>query len=79
MHRVLSDRVNSVTLPGVLGELTILPHHTHIVTSLKPGRVKYTKMDEDGEIEIHTVEIARGVAEMSREGRLIVFTAEATA
>lgn len=29
----------SVTLPGAAGELTILPHHESLVTTLKPGTI----------------------------------------
>lgn len=29
----------SCTLPGLAGDLTILPHHEPIVTTLKPGKI----------------------------------------
>ena len=37
---VLSDDVQSVTLPGVLGEFKVLPNHRPFLTSLKPGRLE---------------------------------------
>jgi F0F1-type ATP synthase epsilon subunit len=72
-YRVLSERVDSVTLPGVFGQMTILPHHTHIVTKLVSGEVVYKKKDEEGEEEVQRIEITLGVAEMSREGKLTIF------
>ena len=29
----------SVTLPGTAGEMTLLPHHEPLVTTLKPGTI----------------------------------------
>ena len=46
----------SVTLPGVSGELQILPNHSSIITILKPGRIIYDNMQLDitsGYAEIH--------------------------
>ena len=36
-----SLRVKSVSVPGVCGEIGILPNHTPLVTALKPGLVEY--------------------------------------
>ncbi len=41
--RVFSDEVDSVLLPGVEGELGVLPQHAPLVTLLKPGELHYTK------------------------------------
>lgn len=41
--RIFSDEVDSVLLPGVEGELGILPHHAPLVTTLKCGELRYTK------------------------------------
>lgn len=72
--RILTDRVEGVTLPGVEGQLTVLPRHTHIVTTLVPGEVRYSKSDEEGNIKVTRMGVGRGVAEMSREGKLTIFT-----
>ena len=40
--RVLSEEVDSVVLPGSEGELGILPQHAPLVTTLKPGELRYT-------------------------------------
>lgn len=41
--RIFSDEVDSVLLPGVEGELGILPQHAPLVTTLKCGELRYTK------------------------------------
>ncbi|MBI5644764.1 F0F1 ATP synthase subunit epsilon [Candidatus Kaiserbacteria bacterium] len=33
------DEALSVTLPGAAGELTILPHHEPLVTTLRKGKI----------------------------------------
>jgi F-type H+-transporting ATPase subunit epsilon len=40
--RVLSERVDTVVLPGSEGELGILQSHVPLVTSLKPGELMYS-------------------------------------
>ena len=41
--RVFSDEVDSVVLPGSEGELGILPQHAPLVTTLKPGELRFSK------------------------------------
>ncbi len=50
----------SATLPGLAGELTILPHHEPLVTPLKAGRI--TVRETLGE---KTFDIESGVLECS--------------
>ena len=73
----MSEEVESVTLPGSDGVLTVLAHHTHIITSLDRGEVRIAKKDAEGNAKVTSVRIEHGVAEMSREGKLTVFTATA--
>jgi F-type H+-transporting ATPase subunit epsilon len=40
---VYSDDVDSVTAPGVEGQLGILPHHTPLMTMLQPGELRVKK------------------------------------
>lgn len=42
-RRVLSESVDSVTIPGANGELGILPGHTPLISQLKTGILSYTK------------------------------------
>lgn len=45
---VMDKQVNSVTIPTADGEITILPHHTHLFSLLVEGIVKIkTQTDED--------------------------------
>ena len=44
-RRVLSEPVNSVTVPGRNGEMQILPGHAAVISELKTGVLSYT---EDG-------------------------------
>ncbi len=41
--RVFSDVVDSVVLPGAEGEMGVLTSHAALVTTLKPGELRYTK------------------------------------
>lgn len=44
---VYSDDVDSVIVPGVEGELGILPHHTPLFTQIKSGEIKIKKGKEE--------------------------------
>ncbi len=41
--RVLSEEVDEVTAPGVIGEFGVLPDHTPLLTTLKVGELTYKK------------------------------------
>ncbi len=51
----------SVTLPGESGDLTILPHHEPLVTTLRPGTI--TVKEKSGEPKKFPVE--SGILEVS--------------
>ena len=38
-HQVMSDDVDVVVAPGIVGELGILPHHAPLITMLQPGEL----------------------------------------
>ena len=42
-RRVLSETVDSVTVPGMNGELGILPGHTPLISQLQTGVLSYSK------------------------------------
>ena len=44
---VYSDDVEMVTLPGVEGQMTILPHHVRLMTQLVPGEIIIRKGGRD--------------------------------
>lgn len=41
--QIFSDQVDSVVLPGSIGEMGVLPNHAPLVTTLIPGELSYTK------------------------------------
>lgn len=60
---VYSGTIRSVTVPGVEGELTILPHHIPLITILKQGKIRI--YDEKGQERVF--EITKGILEVRPE------------
>ena len=46
-RQVFSDDVNTVVVPGVDGELGVLPHHAPLITMIRPGEVLVRKDGEE--------------------------------
>lgn len=44
---LLNDSVDSVSVPTVLGEVTILPHHLSLFTKLEIGELTYKKAGDE--------------------------------
>ena len=44
---IYSDEVDAVVVPGVEGQLGILPHHAPLMTMLQPGELKVRKGGEE--------------------------------
>jgi len=65
---LFSGEADSITAPGVEGELTALPHHVPLVTNLQKGRLIVKKGDE--EVFVHDVE--KGVLEVTPEGATVL-------
>ncbi len=52
-RKILEEEVDRVEVPGLDGELGILPGHTELISQLKPaGLLTYHKGDQKGEIAI---------------------------
>lgn len=49
---MFSGEVDSVTLPGVAGQFTVLKNHASLISVLKPGEVKYSNGGDENKIEI---------------------------
>ena len=47
---VFDDEVDQVSLPTSTGQITILPHHVGLVTSIEPGELTYLKHQKDTHI-----------------------------
>ncbi|MCL5411662.1 MAG: F0F1 ATP synthase subunit epsilon [Patescibacteria group bacterium] len=45
--KVYSDEVDSVVIPGVEGELGILPHHIPLMVQILPGELRVKKGNEE--------------------------------
>ncbi len=53
LNKILFEgKINSVTLPGSEGELTILKNHIPLITSLKRGSIKLRTEKEELSFEI---------------------------
>ena len=63
-----NDQAKQVTVPGIAGEMTILPDHEPMVSSLKPGTI--TVKDSEGTDQVF--EIDHGFVEVSAEGVTIL-------
>jgi F-type H+-transporting ATPase subunit epsilon len=50
--RIFSDEVDTVVLPGVEGELGILPAHAPLVTTLQCGELRLTKSGKTTEMAV---------------------------
>ncbi len=59
---VFSDDVDSTVIPGVAGELGILPQHAPLITTLQPGELSYQKGNET-----HYLAIGEGFVEVTQE------------
>ena len=51
-RRVLSGRAREVRIPGILGELGVLPGHTPLLTSLGTGEVTWYDGDTTGRLVV---------------------------
>lgn len=63
----LAADVNSVTVPGVMGEFGILPGHTPVLSLLKPGIVTF----DDG-VSVKQFMVAEGFVEVADDAVNIV-------
>jgi len=46
------ENIDSVTLPGILGEMTILPQHAPIMTELRAGPVLFRRAGEEVDLAL---------------------------
>lgn len=67
-EKTFSDMVDDVIVPGSEGELGILVNHVPLVTTLKPGELRYRKDGEE-----HHLAIGEGLVEITAN-RVAVLT-----
>ena len=46
------EGVESVTLPGALGELTILPRHAPLMTAIRPGAMRFRRGGDEFDVAL---------------------------
>lgn len=51
-RRVLSEAVETTTIPGLNGELGILPGHTPLISQLKTGILTYTQEGRTSQLHV---------------------------
>lgn len=59
---IFDGDVTSVTLPGTLGEFTVLRNHASLLSTLAPGTVRYTVGDGDSS----TLPIQGGIVDVDK-------------
>lgn len=59
---VFEGEAQSVTLPGEMGQFTVLPRHASLVSTLVKGKIKYA---EGG--ERHEIDVEGGIADIDRD------------
>jgi F-type H+-transporting ATPase subunit epsilon len=64
---LLSEEVEEVTAPGILGEFGVLPGHIPFLTGIRPGVLRYRRGAQDGGV----VAVGPGFAEVGHE-RVVV-------
>ena len=62
-RRTFSDSVDQVVLPGSEGEMGVLPGHAALVTTLKPGELRYLKDGQETSLAV-----GEGVVEVTQTG-----------
>jgi len=52
-RHILSEEVDEITAPGMLGEFGVLPGHTPLLTTLKVGPLTYLKGNETFQVVVN--------------------------
>ena len=51
-RKIFSDEVDGVVIPGIEGEMGVLPQHAPLVSTLAAGELRYTKGTQEEELAI---------------------------
>lgn len=70
--QVLAQPVDEVTVPGLLGELGILPGHIALLSATKEGIVTYRRGNERGKLAV-----GPGFAEVDGKDAVVLLVNEA--
>ena len=66
---IFNGQANAVTLPGVTGQLTVLPRHTALITPLRAGTIT---VNQDTEAKTFAVE--EGLLEVSQNQATVLIS-----
>ena len=61
-EKIFAGPIRSITLPGAAGELTVLPGHTFLLSTLARGKIVYRNS-----LGNNTVTITGGLVEVERD------------
>ncbi|MFH0800616.1 MAG: hypothetical protein V2A66_10625 [Pseudomonadota bacterium] len=64
---VLERDVDSVTLPGEAGQLTVLPGHDRLIAGLKPGRIYFRYLDKEKKPRREDYDAGSGFVEVTKD------------
>ena len=64
---IYEDEIESVSLPTLNGEITILPHHIPLISVIKAGEIRIVKDNHETGIAVSS-----GVIEVRESGEVIV-------
>lgn len=64
---VFSDDIDQISMMTEEGEITVLPHHIPLVSSLKPGELRYKKHGEE-----FAVAVSGGFGVVRDDGSIVV-------
>lgn len=64
---VFSDNIDQISMMTEDGEITVLPHHIPLVSTLKPGELRYKKAGEE-----FAVAVSGGFGVVRDDGSIVV-------
>jgi F-type H+-transporting ATPase subunit epsilon len=64
---IYEDAVESVSLPTMNGEITVLPHHIPLISVIKSGEIRITK-----DANVFGVAVSSGVLEVRESNEVII-------
>jgi F-type H+-transporting ATPase subunit epsilon len=70
--KTLDTEAHSITIPTTLGQITVLPGHTDLIATIKPGEL-VTKTGN----EVHTIHVAGGFVQIKQGSEVILLADEA--
>jgi F-type H+-transporting ATPase subunit epsilon len=66
-NQLLEEEVDSVTLPTVEGQITVLPHHVPLFTKIQTGEITYRFQNQE-----HSVVVSDGFIDVNPQNMVTV-------